>query len=585
MKYIKIPYGMANFESLVSNNYHYVDRTQYIEIIEDMGDRNLAFLRPRRFGKSLFVNVLKDYYDIRKKAKFEALFGKYYIGKNPTPLANSYMILSFDFSGITTDDDKAAHNSFLLRIKSCVDLFLTRYFEETSRNLRTKIEELSQANEVMSHFFAFIEKENSPYKIYLTIDEYDHFANELIAWNLDVCREVVSKNGWVRKFYETLKIAVGDGIVDRIFITGVSPITLDSLTSGFNIVKQLSSSRILHELMGFTKEEVEEIMLGVGAKVEALPQIMSDLKDWYNGYLFSEECTNRLYNPDMVLYFASEYRKTLKYPRRMLDVNVMSDYSKIRRLFKIGGQEEERISILEELLQNGQIMMKMTDQFSFEKRFDNKDFINLLYYTGAITIKETRIEKTVFNIPNYVIKQLYFEYFSQILMDRINSNHDVLRYNEAIDELVTQNNMQPLANVVSTIMSRLSNRDNMQFGEKHLKTIFVTILMFSEAYYIHSELELHKKYTDLFIERTRRFNIPYQYLIEFKYFTKAKYEELIEPKKDGSATEWAKVIQKSRNQLIGYTMLPYFQVKEDLKPWLIAFVGHEAKVVEEIENE
>ena len=582
MKYIKIPYGMANFESLVSNNYHYVDRTQYIEIIEEMGDRNLAFLRPRRFGKSLFVNVLKDYYDIRKKAKFEALFGKYYIGKNPTPLANSYMILSFDFSGITTDDDKSAHYSFLAAIKIYVGQFLFFYFPTEYKEMEAQIKELKDAHEVMKSLFAFVARTGCAEKIYLTIDEYDHFANELIAWNLDVFREVVSKNGWVRKFYETLKIAVGDGIVDRIFITGVSPITLDSLTSGFNIVKQLSSSHILHELMGFTKEEVAEIMLGVGAKVEALPQIMSDLKDWYNGYLFCEEATNRLYNPDMVLYFASEYRNYQKYPRRMLDVNVMSDYSKIRRLFKIGGQEEERISILEELLQNGQIMMKMTDQFSFEKRFDNKDFINLLYYTGAITIKETYVEKTVFNIPNYVIKQLYFEYFSAILMDRINSNHDVLKYNEAIDELVSQNNIKPLVKVVSTILSRLSNRDNMNFGEKHLKTIFVTILMFSEAYYVHSELELHKKYTDLFIERTSRFNIPYQYLIEFKYFSKAKYEEMIKPPKEGGETEWEKVIEDGRNQLRGYTKQAYFQAKKDLKPWLIAFVGENDLIVEEI---
>lgn len=582
MTKIKIPYGMANFESLILQGYHYVDRTHYISIMEEMGEKNIAFLRPRRFGKSLLVNMLRDYYDIRKKEKWQSLFGKYYIGKNPTALASSYMMLHFDFSAIMTDSEVAAHNGFLFNVKMSVGQFIFFYFQDDYEQAKTAFASIHEVNEVMKYLFTLVSQKNCAAKIYITIDEYDHFANELIAWKLSVFQEVVSKNGWVRKFYESLKVAVGEGIVDRIFITGVSPIILDSLTSGFNIVKQLSTDSFLHEMVGFTKGEVEEIMLGVGATVENLPLIMSNLKDWYNGYLFSEECTERLYNPDMVLYFASEYQKIKKYPRRMLDINVMSDYSKIRRQFQIGGQEQERISILEDLIQNGQIVMKLTDQFSFEKRFDTRDFVSLLFYTGAITIKEPYFDKTVFNIPNYVIKQLYFEYFSQILMEKIDSNHDVLKYGDAIDALIMENNIKPLVDTVSIIMSRLSNRDAMKFGEKHLKSIFTTILMFSEAYYIHSELELHKKYTDLFIEKTSRFNIPYQFLIEFKYFSQKRHEEMQIIQPHNTQNDWELEIQQARNQLIGYTKLPFFQEKEDLKPWLIAFVGDTPMIVEEI---
>jgi Predicted AAA-ATPase len=237
---INIPYGIGNFESLVTQDYYYVDRTQYIELIEASKERHIAFLRPRRFGKSLFVNTLKDYYDIQKQPKFETIFGNCYIGKNPTPLANTYMILSFDFSGILTDTAEKAHQSFLQSVKISVNSFLYAYFPSQYEEIETTINRQKEAIEVMKVLFSFVDNHKSDNKMYITIDEYDHFANELISFNLEIFKAVVSRNGWVRKFYETIKIATGQGVVDRIFITGVSPITLDSLTSGFNIVKQLS---------------------------------------------------------------------------------------------------------------------------------------------------------------------------------------------------------------------------------------------------------------------------------------------------------------------------------------------------------
>jgi hypothetical protein len=533
-------------------------------------------LRPRRFGKSLFVNTLKDYYDINKVPKFKAIFGNCYIGSNPTPLVNTYQILSFDFSGIMTDTERKAHDNFLDVVKGSVGLFLSDYFPLEQENIKLIIQKQTEASGVMRQLFDFLYEQKPVSKMYITIDEYDHFANELISFNLDIFQTVVTKNGWLRKFYETIKIATGQGHVDRIFITGVSPITLDSLTSGFNIIKQLSSDLILHGLMGFTAAEVESIMLGVGAPPEKLPVIMDDLKNWYDGYLFAEEATTHLFNPDMVLYFASEYKKRLTYPRRMLDINVMSDYSKIRKLFSIGEQEQERVAILQELLQEGEVIMKMTDQFTFEKRFDNSDFINLLYYTGALTIKGYLGDEAIFRIPNYVIKQLYFEYFSQILMEETDLNHDALGYSAAIRALVYKNDVQPLVTAVSTIMSRMSNRDSMKFGEKHLKSIFTAILMFSEVYYIHSELELKRRYIDLFIERTSRFVIPFQFLFEFKYYSETKQKELSENDK------WENELTKARQQLTDYKNLPFFEEKQDLKPWLFVFVGHEAVVVEEI---
>ncbi|MFN0201820.1 MAG: AAA family ATPase [Bacteroidia bacterium] len=590
-KYIKIPYGLANFETLAKDNFYYADRTNFIEKLENLGERNLMYLRPRRFGKSLFVSMLKYHYDIRQAEKFDAIFGKYYIGKNPTPLKNNFLILSFDFSGILTETEEKAHNGFLFKIKLSVCTFFENYFPSESENIRKQLEKISEPNEAIGLLLQNEIVRGNQHKIYLIIDEYDHFANELITWNVNIFKKVVSMNGWVRKFYEVIKTASGDGIVDRIFITGVSPITLDSLTSGFNIMKFVSNREDLHEMMGFTDTEVREVLAGVGITETQMPAAMENLKNWYDGYLFCENIEKqRLYNPDMVLYFASEYLPIQKYPRKMLDINIMSDYGKIRRLFQIDNGEDKRLAILEELLQNGQTMMKMTDQFSFSYGFTDRDFVSLLYYMGVITIKDILSDETVFCIPNYVIKQLYFEYFGQVLAEKTDLTPDSLGYRQAIRAMTFNNDFMPLVNIVSKIMEKMSNRDNMNFGEKHLKSIFMAILMTSEAYYIHSELEVNKMYIDLFIEKSIRFNIPYQYLIEFKYYSKTEYLAMTsKPKKSRSKKvsepekpqiTWAEEIQAARNQLDNYTQSDFFQQKEDLKSWLIMFVGHEAEVVE-----
>ena len=584
-KYIKIPYGLANFEKMASSNFHYIDRTNFIEKLENLGEQNMMFLRPRRFGKSLFVSMLKYYYDIRHAEKFEEIFGKFYIGKNPTPLRNQFHILSFDFSGILTETEEKAHDGFLFKVKLSVSSFFENNFPSESENIQRQLEKITEPNQAIGLLLQNAIVRENKHKIYLLIDEYDHFANELITWNLGVFKKVVSMNGWVRKFYEVIKTASGDGIVDRIFITGVSPITLDSLTSGFNIVKFVGGREDLHEMMGFTDEEVREILAGVGISEEQMPLAMETVKSWYDGYLFCENTEKqRLYNPDMVLYFASEYLPIQKYPRKMLDVNIMSDYGKIRRLFQIDNGEEKRLAILEELLQNGETMMKITDQFSFSSGFTDRDFVSLLYYMGVITIKDIRADKTLFCIPNYVVKQLYFEYFGQVLAEKTDLTPDSLGYGKAVDVMIFNNDFMPLVTIVSKIMEKMSNRDNMNFGEKHLKSIFMAILMTSEAYYIHSELEIDKMYIDLFIEKTIRFNIPYQYLIEFKYYTKTEYEALNKKsrsKKLPKKVTWAEKVQEARTQLDSYIQSDFFQQKKaDLKSWLIIFVGHEPVVVE-----
>ena len=225
---LKMPYGISNYEELVTENYYYVDKTKYIEKLEELPEKRIMFLRPRKFGKTLFTSVLENYYDKNKKESFEKLYGNTYIGKNTTKLKNSYCILRFNFSGIDTSTEEATIRGFKKEVASSIEVFINRY------NLEFHVNKEDEAENILDNLFKSFYIQKPQDKIYVIIDEYDHFANELLGFNPEQFRGLVSKNGKVRKWYEILKKGT-ETVVDRIFITGVAPITLDSLTSGFNI--------------------------------------------------------------------------------------------------------------------------------------------------------------------------------------------------------------------------------------------------------------------------------------------------------------------------------------------------------------
>lgn len=224
----KLPYGISNYEELIEDNYYYVDKTKYIEKLENLAEKRIMFLRPRKFGKTLFTSTIENYYDINKKEKFEKLYGETYIGKNPTPLQNSYYILRFNFSGIDTENEETTMRGFKDIVATSIYGFVKKY------NLDFIINYKQAPESMLNSIFEAFRYQKLEQKIYVIIDEYDHFANELLSFNTTKFKELVSKNGKVRKWYEILKKGT-ESVVDRIFITGVAPITLDSLTSGFNI--------------------------------------------------------------------------------------------------------------------------------------------------------------------------------------------------------------------------------------------------------------------------------------------------------------------------------------------------------------
>jgi Predicted AAA-ATPase/PD-(D/E)XK nuclease superfamily len=568
---IKITYGQSDFKALIDNGFFYQDRTKFIETLENWKSNFPVFLRPRRFGKSLFVMMLHYYYGLEHKEAFSTIFKNLYIGQHPTAEANKYMVLSFDFSGIDTTTHKSTYQGFLTNTINGVRTFIGAYKSFfTDEDKQIILGQLSP-EAVVQTLFGILKTKDAPNKIYLLIDEYDHFANELLSFDFKRFKSNVSQNGFVRKFYESLKKAARDGIIGRIFITGVSPITMDSMTSGFNISDNISLNPIFHNMMGFTHAEVKTLLEGIGIPSEKIPTMMSDLAEWYDGYQFAEG-EKPLFNPDMILYFLKEYSIKGEYPTEMLDSNIITDYQKIRNIFNIGEGETDRFSLLNELVEVGYIDFPLTRIYNLVHRFNEDDFLSLLFYMGLLTFKEAGSSDWRFQIPNYVIKKLYFEYFGALYLEKTRFSKSLRPISRAIDALMNDGRPTPFLEIVEHVLQENhSNRDEMVYGEKHLQTLIIALLFPYKAFKIHSEYESKRTYPDIFLERIPDRKINFEVVLELKYVKKSALD------KDPDTLN--NVIAEAQTQLNGYMATERFS-RPDVRGFYIVFFGgkvHECK--------
>ncbi len=558
---IKIPYGISDFETLRVEEFFYQDRTNLIPELEKWSSKYPVFLRPRRFGKSLWISVLHHYYGVEHRDKFQKLFGDLYIGQHPTASANSYMVLSFEFSRIDTATHESTYRGFLKNTIDGLSLFMSTYKMYFTDEQRQNIEKEKSPEDAVKTLFRLMSTNEIPHKIYLLIDEYDHFANELLSFDIERFKSNVSQNGFVRKFYESFKTATRDGVIDRLFITGVSPITMDSLTSGFNISDNISLNPLFHNLMGFTHQETEAILRKSDISEEKISSLMSDLVQWYNGYKFTRVNDGALFNPDMLLYFLKEYNIAGTYPDEMLDSNIVSDYRKIRNMFKIGGDETDRLELLDELTKIGYIDFTLTRLFNLEAPFTNDDFLSLLFYTGMLTFKEARSSDWRFEVPNYVIKKLYFEYFAAIYLEKTYLAKSMRPITRAIDAMMNDAQPEDFFKIVEHVLQENhSNRDEMMYGEKHLQTLMIALLFPYKAFRIHSEYESKRTYPDVFLERIPDRKINFEVVLELKYV-----------KKSASDTVDA-VVADAQTQMAGYLKTERFS-RPDVRGFYVVFLG------------
>ena len=552
-----IPYGISNYSTIIRDGCAYVDKTMYIRSLEETGYYHL-FLRPRRFGKSLFTSMLGYYYDIAEIDNFDNLFSNMDIGRHPTKKKNAYYVLQFDFSAIRTDSYEVMLQSFTLNIYNALVRFCATYHLDITL-------EVDSPEAQLSHLFTQFQTKSDG-KIYVIIDEYDHFANELLSSNLKIFTDTVSGDGFVRRWYEVLKWA-SKTVVERIFITGVSPITLDSLTSGFNISQNLSMDSEFNEMMGFTRNEVEQLIQETIS--EKIPcDLMETLTDYYNGYCFSKDGNERVFNSDMVLYYLHYYKRKHKPPDTLIDRNAVSDYGKLEKFIAFQ-TPEQNLEILKEIVFDGYTTTELIDSFSIGQEFEAEHFKSLLFYFGLLTMKDVEFGTVRLQIPNSVINGLYFKFLMRLITKDAKYVPDTKLITEAMRELACEDSCEKLTILVEGLLHALSNRDSIGFSEKEIKIAVAAYIGITNMYLVKSEYEVEKRYIDLaFFPRADMPELDIL-LFEFKYI---KSENI-------SDKSIAKKRDEAVNQLREYGSASDFSGKA-VTSWAIVFAGE--KCVERI---
>ena len=566
---LKMPYGISNYEKIVNDGYYYVDKTMYIEKLENLPETNIMFLRPRKFGKTLFTSVLENYYDKNKIDSFEKLYGNTYIGKNTTKLKNSYCILRFNFSGIDTSTEETTIRGFKKEVASSIEVFINRY------NLEFHVNKEDEAENILDNLFKSFYIQKPQDKIYVIIDEYDHFANELLGFNTEQFRNLVSKNGKVRKWYEILKEGT-ESVVDRIFITGVAPITLDSTTSGFNIARDITKNIRFNDMLGFSKEDVKYLMKEIDMPEEKQEEVLPIIKENYDGYIFSDEIDNnelnnyKLYNSNMTLYFLNEYCRLKEIPKKLGDINILSDYRKIEAFMDLC-QNMNKIELLEKIVAEEPVESKLTEKFNAEISFGEKELISLLFYLGYLTIKENEFGVLKFIIPNEAIRTIYSNYFLEYIKRKAGINAEI-KNGEMIKEILLEGKIDKAIETLGTFLTNLSNKDYQRFDEKYIKVIFYSICRMLGAVYVKSESEVGGEYADILIVPREKLKERYGVLLEFKYIKQEEYNknpELLKQKQ-----------QEAKTQLERYTKKEELKAIPNLRSYAIVVIKDKIEVEE-----
>ncbi len=520
---IKYPYGMADFKSIIKEGYFYCDKTDKIHQLEN--SKSQVFIRPRRFGKSLVLSMLENYYDVAEKDEFEQIFGNLKIGREPTQLRNSYYILKFDFSCVDpTGTAQDIKQSLFNHINSCIEHFNAFYRYKGYDLPKIKI---NYDDALVSLRSLASSVSMTPYPVYLLIDEYDNFANTVmmgIQSREDNYKAIVHDEGPLRTFFKTIKSLTSSSMFDRVFITGVSPVVMSDITSGYNIAENIYFEPEFNDLCGFKQKEIEDAIKNIikECKFEKkkIKQAVDLIRTYYNGYRFSKTKKEYIYNPTLCLYFFKQFQKSCSYPDKMLDSNLAMDESKLEYIAQIPGGTD----ILMNLTQTNQILISdIKDRFGIKEMLedwskDNSFLVSFLYYFGVVTISGTTKDlKTILKVPNLVIKSLYVERLQKFFLPEPMVRDEGKR---AADQVYTKGDILPLCKFMEKKYFKVfSSRDYRWANELTLKTAFLTLLYNDLIFIMDSELELEQRYADLtmIIRPDKRHGKVFDVLIEFKF--------------------------------------------------------------------
>ena len=517
----RIPYGMQNFEDVIKEDCYYVDKTPFIEQIEE-SNKYFFFIRPRRFGKTLTLSMLENYYDINKKDKFDEIFGKLYIGQNPTPEHSTYLIIHFNFAEVAAglDDYKDGLDN---HCRLVFNFFCDIYAHILPANTKEGMEKLTDA--VSQLRFLCQKCQEVGKKIYLFIDEYDNFTNMILAHeeHLVRYRNQTHGEGYLRQFFNTIKGAAGNTL-GRVFVTGVSPVTMDDLTSGFNIGTNYSLSPDFNEMTGFTEEEVRKMLDYYGSVLpfnHTTDELIKVMKPWYDNYCFAEDRYGEttMYNSVMVLNFVDNYiRSNYQIPKKMVETNIRIDYDKLRMLIRHDKEFAHDASIIQQLVTQGFVIGTLNENFPAERINDPDNFLSLLFYFGMVTIDGTYKGETKFIIPNEVVRDQMYTY----LLDTYKENDLVYdRYSKGKLEskLAYDGQFKPYFEYIADCLKKYSSQRDKQKGEAFVHGFTLAMTSQNKFYRPISELDNDGGYADIFLSPLCDIYkvMVDSYIIELKY--------------------------------------------------------------------
>ncbi len=583
----RIPYGMMNFEDVRKDDCYYVDKTPFIEEME-AANKFFFYIRPRRFGKSLTLSMLQNYYDVNQKDKFEQLFGDLYIGKNPTPERNSYLVLNLDFSVVAAgiDDYKDGLDS---TCNMAYNFFCDVYQQYLPKDIKEEMNKQEGCIDQLQYICKECKKVGQ--QIYLFIDEYDHFTNKILAepQYMTSYRKQTHGEGYLRLFFDAVKAATSTSL-KRVFVTGVSPVTMDDLTSGFNIGWHISTKPAFNQMLGFSTEDVRELFTYYKENGEIRPDsdveaIINEMKPWYDNYCFSESALktqSKVFNSDMVFYYLRNYRETGESPKLMVDPNTKTDYGKMKKLLQLDKLDGDRKGVLRTIIENGEIIGNIEESFPAKLLVRPQIFISLLFYYGMLTIKGTRGDQLVLGIPNNNVRKQYYTYLLE-QYDEVCAV-DEMSLKSLFTDMAFDGQWKPALEFMAQAYAKVSSvRDSIE-GERNLQGFFMAYLNLNSYYYTMPELELNHGYCDFFLlPDLTHYDTKHSYIIELKMLSKKDFGAMADNGRQTKAEEqWEQAVE----QINRYADAPRVEALRQgtkLHKIIMQFEGYQLRKIDEID--
>ncbi len=537
-----VPYGVADFATVIEQNLYYVDKTMFIPELEKQ-PRNLFFIRPRRFGKSIFLSMLYSYYDCTQSHKFQSLFGNLWIGQHPTPLQGKYQVLFLDFSQITGNIDKLE-----TKFNSYLSINLDAFVRQYSEYYQAEMEEiLAQEDFEEKMELIFKAAKAHQYHLYLIIDEYDNFTNVILNERGEkVYHAITHADGFYRDVFKKFK-----GNFERIFMMGVSPVTLDDVTSGFNIGWNISIKPEFDEMLGFSTTDVVEMFTyykehGSIPADSDIDAIVNDMKPWYDNYCFAKQALKkktRMFNCDMVLYYLRNYMDAGCPPEEMIDPNTRTDYGKMKKLLQFDKLDGERKGIIRKIAEEEQIVTQLYESFSAYQIPKAEIFPSLLFYYGMLTIKGTRGSKLILGIPNNNVRKQYYGYLEEEYQAK--AYVDVNQLTDYYYDMAYDGKWEEGLRFMADAYAKVSSvRDGIE-AERNLQGFFMAYLNLNDYYITAPELELNHGYCDFFLlPDLTHYASQHSYILELKVLSKKDFTAIVE----GEFTEDGKPMTKAEKQ-------------------------------------